>query len=90
MKLYCSWTDATIQKLHSIVPVYSFVSFCQNDLLPIIEKSVTVSTNGDITFGVLGKKIEAKQLNIIRAKSLEDFANNIKQFEKMYVMEDHK
>ncbi|XP_029341362.1 uncharacterized protein LOC115033248 [Acyrthosiphon pisum] len=85
LKLYCSWTDATIQKLNSTVSIYSFVSFCHNDTIPIIEKSVTVSTNGDITFGVLGKKIEAEQLNIIPAKNLEDFANNLKQFEKMYV-----
>lgn len=66
--------------MNSTVSIYSFVSFCHNDLLPIIEKSVTVSTNGDIIFGVLGKKIEAEQLNITPAKSLEDFANNIKQF----------
>lgn len=71
--------------MNSTVSIYSFVSFCHNDLLPIIEKSVTVSTNGDITFGVLGKKIEAEQLNITPAKSLEDFANNLKQFEKVYV-----
>jgi len=31
-----------------------FLSFCHNYLLPIIENSVTVSTDGDITFGVLG------------------------------------
>lgn len=71
--------------MNSTVSIYSFVSFCHNDLLPIIEKSVTVSTNGNIIFGVLGKKIEAEQLNITPAKSLEDFANNLKQFEKVYV-----
>jgi len=30
--------------------------------------SVTVSTSGDITFGVLGKAFEAEQLNIIPTK----------------------
>jgi len=40
LKLYCSWTDATIHKLNSTVSIYSFVFFCHNDLLPIIEKSV--------------------------------------------------
>jgi len=57
LKLYCSLTDATTQQLDSTVVIYSFVSFCHNDLLPVIEKFVTVSTNSDLTFRVLGKKI---------------------------------
>ncbi|CAI6353685.1 unnamed protein product [Macrosiphum euphorbiae] len=55
------------------------------DHFSVIEKSISVAETGDVTFGILGKKSDLQQLNITPAKTIDDFVNNIKQFEDINV-----
>ncbi|VVC31067.1 Zinc finger, C2CH-type, partial [Cinara cedri] len=51
----------------------------------IIEKSISVAKTGEVTFGVLGKKIDPQKLNITPAITINDFLTNINKFEKINV-----
>ncbi|CAI6353684.1 unnamed protein product [Macrosiphum euphorbiae] len=84
LQTYCSWSNTTV-KTGNTIPNLNFSVFCMGDHFSVIEKSISVAETGDVTFGILGKKSDLQQLNITPAKTIDDFVNNIKQFEDINV-----
>jgi len=55
------------------------------DHFAVIEKSINVAETGDVTIGIISKKIDSQHLNITPAKTIDDFVNNLKKFEDINV-----
>lgn len=85
LKSYCSWTNTTILTNKEIISSFNFSSFCLGSPFSAIEKSINIATNGEVTFGVLGKKIDSRKLNIIPANTLDEFVTNVINFENINV-----
>jgi len=47
------------------------------DHFAVIEKSINVAETGDVTIGIISKKIDSQHLNITPAKTINDFVNNL-------------
>ncbi|VVC31068.1 Hypothetical protein CINCED_3A023800 [Cinara cedri] len=84
LKIFCSWYDTAI-KTGNTISNFNFSSYCTVDHSSIIEKSISVAKTGEVTFGVLGKKIDPQKLNITPAITINDFLTNINKFEKINV-----
>ncbi|CAI6362288.1 unnamed protein product [Macrosiphum euphorbiae] len=75
----------TTLKTGNTIPNFNFSAFSIGDHFSVIEKSISVAETGDVTFGILGKKIDSQQHNITPAKTIDDFVNNLKKFEDINV-----
>jgi len=84
LQTYCSWSNTTVKNGNAI-PNFNFSVFCMGDHFSVIEKSISVAETGDVTFGILGKKIDSQQLNITPATIIDDFINSLKKFEDINV-----
>jgi len=59
LQSYCSRPN-TIVKTRNTIPNLNLSAFCIGNHYSVIEKSIRVAEIGDVTFGILGKRIDSQ------------------------------